>query len=230
MQVCQGMILGPTEYTGFQRDGTGQWVSAHELSELSAEERASVRRVKVDEADVVKAPTGGRGSAGRFELVAAPGVSVEAAAHKMSKSRGNVVNPNTVIDEFGADSLRLYIMFMGPVDAVKPWDTSRVSGVHRCAPNASHCRASVTEKICPLRCGRFLSRVWRLFERHMDGNAKEEMNVEQHTELYKCAERVTAELEAMRYNTAVSRKHMQDHTGVGCYSFMIACDRRRFRL
>ena len=50
---------------------------------------------------------------------------------------------NTVMDEFGADSLRLYIMFMGPVDAVKPWDTSRVSGVHR-----------------------FLSRVWRLYERH----------------------------------------------------------------
>ena len=47
------------------------------------------------------------------------------------------------MDEFGADSLRLYIMFMGPVDAVKPWDTSRVSGVHR-----------------------FLSRVWRLYERH----------------------------------------------------------------
>jgi leucyl-tRNA synthetase len=129
------MILGPTEYTGFQQDATGQWVSAHELSELSAEERASVRRVKVDEVDVVKAPAGSS-SAGRFELVAAPGIFVEAAAHKMSKSRGNVVNPNTVIDEFGADSLRLYIMFMGPVDAVKPWDTARVSGVHRCAPNA----------------------------------------------------------------------------------------------
>ena len=77
--------------------------------------------------------------AGQFELLAAPGVAVESAAHKMSKSRGNVVNPNTVIDEFGADSLRLYIMFMGPVDAVKPWDTSRVSGVHRCALHVSRC-------------------------------------------------------------------------------------------
>lgn len=70
--------------------------------------------------------------AGQLELVEAPGVIVESATHKMSKSRGNVVNPNAVVDEFGADSLRLYIMFMGPVDAVKPWDTSRVSGVHRC--------------------------------------------------------------------------------------------------
>jgi leucyl-tRNA synthetase len=112
-------------------------------------------------------PSGGSGS---FELVESPGVAVESAAHKMSKSRGNVVNPNTVIDEFGADSLRLYIMFMGPVDAVKPWDTSRVSGVHR-----------------------FLSRAWRLYERHGEGSdsGKGEMSAEQQKELYVCSTKVT---------------------------------------
>ncbi|CAM9504487.1 unnamed protein product, partial [Discosporangium mesarthrocarpum] len=50
---------------------------------------------------------------------------------KMSKSRGNVVNPDDIIDISGADSLRLYEMFMGPLEAVKPWQTSQVAGVVR---------------------------------------------------------------------------------------------------
>ena len=49
----------------------------------------------------------------------------------MSKSRGNVVNPDDVVDIYGADALRLYEMFMGPLEAVKPWQTSQVSGVVR---------------------------------------------------------------------------------------------------
>ena len=59
---------------------------------------------------------------------------------KMSKSRGNVINPDVVIKEYGADSLRLYEMFMGPLEQVKPWSNKGVEGVHR-----------------------FLARVWRLF-------------------------------------------------------------------
>ena len=62
-QVCQGMILGPTEYTAFQRADTGDWVSAQDVSALSKEERTSVRRIKVGEADVVKA-SGSGGSCG----------------------------------------------------------------------------------------------------------------------------------------------------------------------
>ena len=64
---------------------------------------------------------------------------MQSRSHKMSKSRGNVVNPDDVVDEYGADSLRLYEMFMGPLEAVKPWSTRSVEGVHR-----------------------FLSRSWRL--------------------------------------------------------------------
>src|SRR5438093_4435004 len=59
---------------------------------------------------------------------------------KMSKARGNVVNPDDMVREFGADSLRLYEMFMGPLEMVKPWSTKGVEGVYR-----------------------FLGRVWRLF-------------------------------------------------------------------
>ncbi len=58
----------------------------------------------------------------------------------MSKSRGNVINPDSVVDEYGADSLRLYEMFMGPLEATKPWSMRGVEGVYR-----------------------FLNRVWRLF-------------------------------------------------------------------
>lgn len=49
----------------------------------------------------------------------------------MSKSRGNVINPDAVVDEFGADSLRLYEMFMGPIEQSKPWQTSGIQGVRR---------------------------------------------------------------------------------------------------
>ena len=58
----------------------------------------------------------------------------------MSKSRGNVINPDEVVNEYGADSLRLYEMFMGPLEATKPWSMRGVKGVYR-----------------------FLGRVWRLF-------------------------------------------------------------------
>src|SRR4029077_3525175 len=74
-----------------------------------------------------------------FVLKKAPEIRVDARAHKMSKSRGNVINPDTVVDEYGADSMRLYEMFMGPLEATKPWSMRGVEGVYR-----------------------FLSRVWRL--------------------------------------------------------------------
>src|SRR5205814_8500162 len=78
-------------------------------------------------------------SGGTFVLKADPSVRVAARAHKMSKARGNVINPDDVVQEYGADSLRLYEMFMGPLEAVKPWSMRGVEGVYR-----------------------FLSRVWRL--------------------------------------------------------------------
>ena len=62
-------------------------------------------------------------------LKADPAIRVDSRAYKMSKSRGNVVNPDQVVAEYGADSLRLYEMFMGPLEAVKPWSMEGVSGV-----------------------------------------------------------------------------------------------------
>src|SRR5690606_39028889 len=68
---------------------------------------------------------------GKAFVSEATGEVLEAQIEKMSKSKNNVVNPDEVIDQYGADSLRLYEMFMGPLDATKPWQMDGVEGVHR---------------------------------------------------------------------------------------------------
>ncbi|MBO6794347.1 MAG: leucine--tRNA ligase [Balneolaceae bacterium] len=111
-------------------------------------------------------------------------LKVDARAHKMSKSRGNVINPDHVIDQFGADSLRLYEMFMGPLEQVKPWSTKGVDGVNR-----------------------FLNRAWRLLVEENSGEFKisdVEPNKDQLKVLHTAIKKVTEDVEAMRFNTAIS--------------------------
>ena len=128
---------------------------------------------------------------------------------KMSKSRGNVVNPDDILEEFGADAFRLYEMFMGPLEMVKPWNTKGVEGVY---------------------C--FLGRVWRLFvdeasETEFEQQETTAENAEKRKELleliklstaikdtpptpaqlktlHACIKKVTGELDGMRFNTAIS--------------------------
>ena len=116
--INQGMILGETEYTAY-RDAEGRW--ARPGRQQAARD---VVAVKLSEDQVVKKGEG-------FVLAADPGVRVDARAHKMSKARGNVINPDAIVAEYGADSLRLYEMFMGPLEAVKPWSMKGVEGVYR---------------------------------------------------------------------------------------------------
>ncbi len=80
--------------------------------------------VKLSESQVTKKGEG-------FVLAENPSIRIEARAHKMSKARGNVINPDVIVAEYGADSLRLYEMFMGPLEAVKPWSMKGVEGVYR---------------------------------------------------------------------------------------------------
>ena len=75
-----------------------------------------------------------------FQRLVNQGIILGEYGQKMSKSRGNVINPDGVIEEYGADAFRLYEMFMGPLEMMKPWNTQGVEGVYR-----------------------FLGRVWRLF-------------------------------------------------------------------
>jgi len=162
--VSQGMILGEVEYTAFV-DAEGNYVSAKGGG--STEGLATVK-VAAEEAKKV-----GDG----YVLDADPSVRLTARAHKMSKSRGNVVNPDDVVRDYGADSLRLYEMFMGPLRETKLWNTKGVEG-----------------------CSRFLARAHRLFDAVTDDAPTEE----QLKAINRCVAKVTEETEAMRFNTGIS--------------------------
>ena len=104
------------------------------------------------------------------------------ATEKMSKSMFNVVNPDMICDKFGADTLRLYEMFLGPLEQSKPWDTKGIDGVHR-----------------------FLKRVWRLFY-GKDGLAVtgDEPSADELKTLHKLIGKVRTDIENFSFNTAVS--------------------------
>lgn len=99
---------------------------------------------------------------------------------KMSKSRGNVINPDDVIAEHGADTLRMYEMFMGPLAADKPWSTKGILGVKR-----------------------FIEKVWRLFDKKIEDGAK--VSAENDKLLHKTIKIVTEKLENLDFNTAISQ-------------------------
>jgi len=185
--VNQGMILGEMEFTGYQM-AEGPWVSSAEVGSnadgkpVLKKTGQSLQTAKLA-ADAVEKQGEG------FVLKAEPTIKVDSRAYKMSKSRGNVVNPDEVVKEYGADSLRLYEMFMGPLEAVKPWSMDGVSGVRG-----------------------FLDRVWRMIlddraEAMQLNAAVQDVNptAEQNRMLHKTIKSVTVDLENMSFNTAIAR-------------------------
>ena len=126
--VNQGMILGEVEITGY-RSEQGTWVSATDVVDEGGNhphDRESGQPLRITR--VLPAQADKRGD--RFVLSEQPEIVLDSRAHKMSKSRGNVVNPDDVVSEYGADSLRLYEMFMGPLESTKPWSMEGVNGVY----------------------------------------------------------------------------------------------------
>ena len=128
-----------------------------------------------------------------FQKLVNQGLILGEDGQKMSKSRGNVVNPDDIVREYGADSLRLYEMFMGPLKDVKPWATKGVEGISR-----------------------FLARVWRVaFRENQEGeweiNSKLEENAPEagvlavRKELHKTIKKVTEDINGMSFNTAIAK-------------------------
>ena len=101
------------------------------------------------------------------------------AVEKMSKSMYNVVNPDMIVEQYGADTLRMYEMFLGPLEQSKPWDTAGIEGVHR-----------------------FLKKVWNLFVSREISD--ETPNPQELKSLHKAIKKVTADIENFSFNTAVS--------------------------
>ncbi len=118
-----------------------------------------------------------------FHKLVNQGMILGENGEKMSKSRGNVVNPDDVVKEYGADSLRLYEMFMGPLTAAKPWQTAGIVGCHR-----------------------FLSRAWRLL---IDDHGKTKVSEGRATDdcyraLHKTIKKVGEDIENLSFNTAIA--------------------------
>ena len=195
--VNQGMILGEAELTGYQT-ADGRWVSVRDTKEsdtgrVDRKTGVELTAVKIAADQVTK-------KGGDNVLVSQPEIVVESRAFKMSKSRGNVINPDTIVNEYGADSLRLYEMFMGPLEASKPWSMSGVEGVSR-----------------------FLARVWRMI---VDERAESvvlnpavqevEPTAEQLRFLHRTIDVVSRDLEALSFNTAISRlmEFLNEFSGV----------------
>jgi leucyl-tRNA synthetase len=155
--VNQGLILGETEY----------WTTATPPQRISEEE-------------VEKTASGG------LVLKSDPSVRVTAESFKMSKSRGNVVSPDTIVGDYGADTFRLYEMYLGPLEAQKPWNTRDIVGMSR-----------------------FLSSVWRNLVGHDEAEKISPIKDEPIPEaldrlMHRTIKKVGADIEGLRFNTAIA--------------------------
>lgn len=115
-----------------------------------------------------------------FQKLRHQGMILGSNGEKMSKSRGNVINPDDIVKEYGADTLRVYEMFMGPLEASKPWDTKGVEGARR-----------------------FLDRVYRYFAEEHRIREEENKNLEKN--YHATVKKVTNDYETLNFNTAISQ-------------------------
>lgn len=185
--VNQGMILGEMEFTGY-RTADEKWISSQWVTEddqhqfVQVSNRQPVHAVKLSSEQVEK-------QGDRFVLRSDASIHIDSRAHKMSKARGNVINPDVIVADHGADALRLYEMFMGPLEATKPWSMAGVNGVRG-----------------------FLDRVWRMIVDERSETMQLSPSVvdmdpadEPLRLLHKTIKAVTRDLEQLSFNTAIAR-------------------------
>ncbi len=180
--INQGMIQGVSSFT-YRINGTKKYVSASLKNEFETTPvRVDISFVEGDELDIKKFKNWGPDyKDAEFELDNGK-MFVTHEVEKMSKSKYNVVNPDEIIEQYGTDTLRMYEMFLGPLEQAKPWDTKGIEGVYR-----------------------FLRKFWKLytskeaFDVSNDEPTKAELKV-----LHKTIKKIKDDIERMSFNTGVS--------------------------
>ena len=189
--VNQGLILGEAEYTTYRTESGGQRVTL-ELVGFTEDDMPIVKKgenltagllagQKLFAEKLTADQVEKRGE--HFILKEDAAIRIDARSFKMSKSRGNVVNPDDVIKEYGADALRMFEMFMGPLEQVKPWSTAGVEGVYR-----------------------FLQRVWRNFFDENDNSKVTDAAGDEALKrpLHRLIKKVGDDIERLSFNTGIA--------------------------
>lgn len=181
----QGMIQGSSRFV-YRKRGTNQYLSSGLIKEEEVDAiRVDVNMVDGVELDIPAFKQWRNGEYAQAEMVLEDGKYIcGVEVEKMSKSKFNTVNPNELVEKYGADTFRMYEMFLGPIEQSKPWDTKGIEGVHR-----------------------FLKKLWRLFYNTESGKflcedvaaTPAEMKV-----LHKAIQKITQDTERFSFNTAVS--------------------------
>ncbi len=191
--VNQGLILGEMEFLVFVRPD-GSYISASELENIHEEAMAggtqlsgSHKRTGEKIAGKRIDPESAEKRGDRFVLKSDPAIQLDARAFKMSKSRKNVVNPDDIVGGYGADTFRLYEMYMGPLEAQKPWNTRDIIGMTR-----------------------FLNSVWRNFTGD-DESSPPKVLVSDcpipdalDRQLHRAIKKIGEDIEGLRFNTAIA--------------------------
>ncbi|MGA9238464.1 leucine--tRNA ligase [Robiginitalea sp.] len=183
--INQGMILG-TSAIVYRKSGTQQYLSKGLVGDTPVEEiRVDVNLVNAsDELDVEKLREWQPQFKGAEFLLEKDVYIVGREVEKMSKRWYNVVNPDLICEEYGADSLRMYEMFLGPLEQSKPWNTAGLSGVHG-----------------------FLKKLWKLYHQGPDRGFEvldKTPSAQNLKSLHKTIKKVTEDIEAFSFNTSVS--------------------------
>ena len=187
--INQGMILGTSAFV-YRIEGENKFVSAQSKKDLSVQPiHAPVEFVNASDELDVEAFKNWRPEFKDAEFVLENGVyKVGREVEKMSKSKYNVVNPDDICEEYGADTLRMYEMFLGPLEQAKPWNTAGITGVHN-----------------------FLKKLWKLFHQVDKARNLGDFEVsdapaskEAMKTLHKTIKKVQEDIENFSFNTSVS--------------------------
>jgi len=180
----QGMIQGSSRFA-YRIEGTNKYVSAG----LRKEYKVTEVRVDVNIVDGLELNIGAlknwRPEYADAEFILEDGKYIcGAEVEKMSKSKYNVVNPDDIVAQYGADTFRMYEMFLGPIDISKPWDTKGIEGVHR-----------------------FLKKMWRLYADDQKGwiVTDEKATDAELRILHKTIKKISEDIERFSFNTSVSQ-------------------------